>query len=156
MRMPKNNESENIPANDPVRSFGLRNNRDLPEDHPSKLLACEPAYYQTRLGAAYLGDSHHLLSKLPDKSVNLVVTSPPYALHFKKEYGNVSKENYTQWFVPFAKEIHRVLTDDGSFVLNIGGSYNKGTRTRSIYHFKFLIALVEQVGFHLASKCFWY
>jgi DNA modification methylase len=97
-----------------------------------------------------------LLEKLPDKSVNLVLTSPPYALHFKKEYGNVSKDDYTQWFLPFAKEIRRVLTDDGSFVLNIGGSYNKGTPTRSLYHFKLLIALVEQIGFYLAQECFWH
>lgn len=127
----------------------------LPSEHPSRLLASEPCYV-TPLGAAYLGDSRELLRKLRDKSVNLVLTSPPYALHFKKEYGNVSKEDYTHWFMPFAKEIHRILTDDGSFVLNIGGSYNKGTPTRSLYHFKLLIALVEQLGFHLAQECFWY
>jgi len=85
-----------------------------------------------------------------------VVTSPPYALHFKKEYGNKNKWVYIEWFLPFAREIQRVLTDDGSFVLNIGGSYNAGTPTRSIYHFKLLIALVEEIGFHLAQECFWY
>ena len=46
-----------------------------------------------------------------------------------------------EWFLPFAKEILRILTDNGSFVLNIGGSYNEGMPTRSIYHFKLLIAL---------------
>jgi site-specific DNA-methyltransferase (cytosine-N4-specific) len=127
----------------------------LPPDHPSLLVQTKP-YFVTRLGGAYLDDSRHLLARLPDKSVNLVLTSPPYALHFKKEYGNVAKEDYTQWFMPFAKEIQRVLTDDGSFVLNIGGSYNKGFPTRSIYHFKLLVALVERVGFHLAQECFWY
>lgn len=127
----------------------------LAADHPSSLLSSFP-YYVTKLGAAYLGNSLELLQALPDASVNLAVTSPPYALHFKKEYGNVSKEGYLEWFIPFAKEIRRVLTDDGSFVLNIGGSWNKGTPTRSIYHFKLLIALVETVGFHLAQECFWY
>lgn len=48
------------------------------------------------------------------------------------------------------------LTDDGSFVLNIGGSYNPRVPTRSIYHFKLLVALVEDLGFHLAQECFWY
>ena len=93
---------------------------------------------------------------LPTGQVNLVVTSPPYALHFKKEYGNKSKTEYVEWFLPFAKEIHRILSEDGSFVLNIGGSYNPGTPTRSLYHFKLLIALVETIGFHLAQECFWY
>src|SRR5436305_9157254 len=112
--------------------------------------------YRTALGAAYLGDSLEVLGALPTESVDLVITSPPYALHFKKEYGNVSKDDYIQWFLPFAKEIRRILTDDGSFVLNIGGSWNKGTPTRSIYHFKLLVALVEVLGFHLAQECFWY
>jgi len=127
----------------------------LAAEHPSNLLS-EPPYFLTKLGAAYLFDSMALLRKLPGKSINLVITSPPYALHFKKEYGNVSKDDYIQWFLPFAKEIHRILTEDGSFVLNIGGSYNKGTPTRSIYHFKLLVALVEVLGFHLAQECFWY
>lgn len=128
----------------------------LPTDHPRALAPhCTP-YYVTRLGAAYLGDSLAGLQALPDSSTNLVLTSPPYALHFKKEYGNVSKDQYVDWFLPFAREVRRILTDDGSFVLNIGGSWNKGTPTRSIYHFKLLIALVETIGFHLAQECFWY
>jgi len=112
--------------------------------------------YQTDMGTAIVGDSLETLKKIPASSVNLVVTSPPYALHFKKAYGNAEKHEYVDWFLPFAKEIHRVLTDDGSFVLNIGGSYNKGTPTRSIYHFKLLVALVDQIGFHLAQELFWY
>lgn len=96
------------------------------------------------------------MARLPSKSVNLVVTSPPYALHFKKEYGNVEKDAYVQWFKPFAEQIKRVLTDDGSFVLNIGGSYNAGTPTRSLYHFRLLLMLCDELGFHLAQECFWF
>jgi DNA modification methylase len=123
--------------------------------HSAQLSRRTP-YFQTELGAAYLADSLEFMHELPAKSVNLVVTSPPYALHFMKEYGNASKGQYIDWFLPFAREILRVLVDDGSFVLNIGGSYNKGVPTRSLYHFKLLIALVEDVGFHLAQECFWY
>lgn len=113
-------------------------------------------FYETDFGVAYLADSLELLQAIPDKYINLVVTSPPYALQFKKEYGNVSKKEYVEWFLDFAKEIHRVLKDDGSFVLNIGGSYNKGFPTRSLYHYKLVIALVEQLNFHLAQEFFWY
>jgi DNA modification methylase len=127
----------------------------LPDSHPAKLVQNAP-YFISPYGAAYLGDSLELLRSLPTGGVNLVVTSPPYALHFKKEYGNKAKKEYIKWFLPFAIEIRRVLSDDGSFVLNIGGSYNQGTPTRSVYHFKLLIALVEEVGFHLAQECFWY
>lgn len=125
-------------------------------DHPKKLIPEAEPFYETCFGGAYLGDSLELLRALPSSSVNLVFTSPPYALHFKKEYGNVSKAEYVDWFLAFAREIRRVLTDDGSFVLNIGGSYNPKTPTRSLYHFKLLIALVDELGFHLAQECFWY
>lgn len=120
------------------------------------LLGTHRPLYKTDEGAAFTGDASQLLALLPNDSVNLVVTSPPYALHFKKEYGNVAKRDYLAWFMPFAEQIKRVLTEDGSFVLNIGGSYNPGEPTRSLYHFKLLIALVEELGLHLAQECFWY
>ena len=122
---------------------------------PVDVAGFEPLY-RTDHGAAYVADALDLMRALPDGSVNLTLTSPPYALHFKKEYGNASKADYIEWMLPFAREIFRLLPDDGSFVLNIGGSYNKGVPTRSLYHFKLLVALVEEVGFHLAQECFWY
>lgn len=120
------------------------------------LIASQAPFYKTEYGLAYCGDSLEIMKELPDKSVNLVLTSPPYALHFKKAYGNVDKSEYVNWFLPFGTEIFRILKDDGSFVLNIGGSYNKGTPTKSLYHFKLLISLVEEIGFHLAQECFWF
>lgn len=124
--------------------------------HPATLTSTKKPFYTTDFGAAYLGDSRDFLKSLPNGSVNLVFTSPPYALQFKKEYGNVSKEDYVDWFLVFAKEIFRVLSDDGSFVLNIGGSWNPGQPTRSLYHFKLMIDLVEKIGFYLAQECYWY
>lgn len=121
----------------------------------SRLVQGKP-FYETDFGFAVVGDSLSVLSALPERSVNLVVTSPPYALHFKKEYGNADKHEYVEWFLPFAEQVRRVLKDDGSFVLNIGGSYNPGSPTRSIYHYKLLVALVERLGFHLAQEFFWY
>src|SRR5712692_9052613 len=132
----------------------LRNAK--PEEHVQALLDGTRPKYCTELGAMFLGDSSRLLRRVPDRSVSLVVTSPPYALHFPKEYGNADKEAYVEWFRPFAREIARVLKPDGSFVLNIGGSYNKGVPTRSLYHFRLLLMLCDEIGFHLAQECFWY
>lgn len=113
-----------------------------PDKHPRQLVSSARSLYETTFGAAFVGDSLDLMAELPAESVDLVVTSPPYALHFEKEYGNVTKSEYQDWFLPFAREIKRVLRPAGSFVLNIGGSYNEGVPTRSLYHFKLLIALV--------------
>ena len=113
-------------------------------------------FYSTARGRAFHGDSLAFMRGLEDGSVNLVMTSPPYALHFKKEYGNESQADYIQWFLPFAREIRRLLADDGSFVLDIGGAWTPGRPTRSLYHFELLIALCRSVGFHLAQEFYWY
>ena len=124
--------------------------------HPAAALLSEKPYYATEMGAAVLGDSLEVMRQMPDASVNLVVTSPPYALHFKKEYGNADQGKYIQWLIPFAREIRRILADDGSFVLNVGGAWTPGQPTRSIYTYKLLVELVETVGLHLAQEFFWY
>ena len=112
--------------------------------------------YQTGLGQAFCADSLELLPTLPEASVDLVVTSPPYALHFKKEYGNADQHQYVEWFLPFAREIKRVLRPDGSFVLNIGGSWTPGEPVRSLYHFRLLLALCDELDFNLCQEFFWY
>ncbi|MCY3923175.1 MAG: site-specific DNA-methyltransferase [Chloroflexi bacterium] len=112
--------------------------------------------YATEFGAAFLGDSLDLMKGLPSGSVQLIVTSPPYALHFQKEYGNVAKHDYVDWFLPFGREMFRVLDENGSLILNIGGSYNAGEPTRSLYHFRLLLELCDTVGFKLAQEGFWY
>lgn len=122
----------------------------------TKPLLNRKAFYSMEMGAAYLGDSRELLRELADEKVNLVVTSPPFALHFKKEYGNAEQQDYVRWFLEFAREVKRVLTDDGSFVIDLGGAYEPGRPTRSLYQWKLLIALVEEIGFYLAQEFYWY
>src|SRR5690606_38487098 len=60
------------------------------------------------------------------------------------------------WFRPFAEGFKRVLKEDGSLVIDIGGAWKPGTPTRSLYHFKLLIMLCEEFGFHLAQEHFWW
>jgi DNA modification methylase len=113
--------------------------------------------YSTRYGKAFCADSLEILRKIPTASIQLVLTSPPFALRSKKSYGNVSAEKYCGWFWPFAQEIARVLKPKGSFVLDIGGSWNKGEPTRSLYHFELLLRLCSKEGwFQLAQEFYWY
>jgi DNA modification methylase len=114
------------------------------------------AYYQTEYGAAYLGDSLELIKNVPDKSISLILTSPPFALTRKKEYGNKSAEEYVEWFLEFAREFKRVLKDDGSFVLDLGGAYLPGYPVRAIYQFELLVRLCKELGFFLAQDFYHY
>ena len=113
-------------------------------------------YFSTDLGEMVLGDSREVLSTLPDDSVDLVMTSPPFALVRKKDYGNVEASEYLDWFRPFGEQIHRVLKPSGSFVLDIGGSWNSGTPTRSLYHYQLAVMLCDEYGFHLAQEFYWW
>jgi DNA modification methylase len=112
--------------------------------------------YQTKLGKAYCADSLEFMRGMRRQSVDLVVTSPPYALYFKKEYGNADQREYVEWFLPFAEQIRRLLKADGSFVLNVGGSWTPGAPVRSLYHFRLLLALCDDLGYHLCQEFFWH
>lgn len=116
-------------------------------------------YYTTRLGAAYLGDSKEILATGAfDGSVDLIMTSPPFALRRKKQYGNVDAEHYVSWFLDFARLFYRVLKPSGSLVIDIGGSWNPGQPTRSLYHYELVVELcrMPEAKFHLAQEFFAY
>lgn len=112
--------------------------------------------YKTDLGSMFHGDGLELLQGLDDESVNLVLTSPPFALTRKKEYGNHPEDAYVGWFESFAEQFQRVLQDDGSLVIDLGGAWIPGSPTRSLYQYKLLISLVEKFEFHLAEDFYWF
>jgi site-specific DNA-methyltransferase (cytosine-N4-specific) len=114
------------------------------------------AAYYTAHGAAYVGDSRELMNELEDGSVNLVVTSPPFALQRQKAYGNLEQHEYIDWFLDFARLVYKKLRQDGSFVVDFGGAYQKGTPARSLYNFRVLIRMVDEVGFFLAEDFYWF
>jgi DNA modification methylase len=112
--------------------------------------------YQTSLGRAYPGDALELLDCLPSNSIDLVLTSPPFALQRKKEYGNHDQTEYIDWLLQFTLKIKRVLKDEGSFVLDLGGAYRKGRPIRSLYNFRVLIRMCDEQGWNLAEEFFWF
>ena len=113
-------------------------------------------FHETSLGRIIHGDSVDVLAACADDSVDLIMTSPPFGLVRKKDYGNVDADEYVDWFRPFAAAFHRVMKGDASLVIDIGGAWNKGYPTRNLYHFKLLIMLCEEVGFHLAQDFYWW
>ncbi len=115
-----------------------------------------PPVYFTRKGACYLGDSLELLRRLPEDCIDLVVTSPPFALLRQKAYGNKDQAEYVDWLCGFGAEVRRVLRETGSFVLDLGGAYQRGVPVRSLYQYRVLLKMCDEVGFYLAEEFFWY
>jgi len=103
-----------------------------------------------------IGDCEHIMRNFPTKSVDLVLTSPPYAdqRNYGTENSSISPDEYIKWFAPKARQIFRVLKENGSFVLNINdkivGSY------QHLYVFELVIYLCKKLGFHLVRDYIWY
>lgn len=112
---------------------------------------------ETHFGKLVHGDSSYIMSNiLKNDSVDLIMTSPPFALVRKKDYGNEDADRYLEWFRKFAGVFCEVLKDSGSLVIDIGGSWKKGRPTRSLYHYELLIMLCREYGFHLVQEYFWW
>lgn len=112
--------------------------------------------YKTNLGKAFYGDSLELIPKLRDESIDLIMTSPPFALLRKKEYGNKDQDEYVEWLAEFAKLAISKLKNTGSLVVDLGGAYERGTPTRSLYNFRVLLHFCDVLGYNLAEEFYWY
>lgn len=115
--------------------------------------------YETELGKAYCGDAIEMLTEVCEpESADLIVTSPPFALARPKEYGNQSSANYVKWFQPFANAFWDALKPTGSLVIDLGGAWEPGSPTKSLYGFELLLSLCRRPAkpFLLAQDVYWY
>ena len=103
--------------------------------------------YNTDLGKCMLGDSLDVLSTLPDDSIDLIITSPPFSLQRHKRYGEPEQNEYVDWLLQFGKAALPKLKETGSFVIDLGGAYQKGRPVKALYPFKFMIRMVEDIGY---------
>lgn len=112
--------------------------------------------FHTECGEAIIGDSMDVLADLAPESVDLVVTSPPFALLREKAYGNRDQGEYVDWLLAFAPLVHQVLKPTGSYVIDLGGAYQRGVPVRSVYQFRALLRHIDDHGFHLAEEFYWH
>lgn len=122
----------------------------------AEIIGSPKLFLKTPNGEMIHGNSVDYLSSLEPASVDLIVTSPPFALVAEKEYGNVPGDEYISWFKPFAEQFRRVLKDSGSLVLDFGGAFTPGLPTRHLYQFELMILLCREYGFHLAQDFYWF
>lgn len=101
----------------------------------------------------YLGDSAKELKHLHDNSVDLIVTSPPYADQRKGTYGGIRSDKYVEWFLPISKELLRVLKPTGTFILNIKEKVSNGER--DTYVMELIIAMRKQ-GWLWTEEFIWH
>jgi site-specific DNA-methyltransferase (adenine-specific) len=101
----------------------------------------------------YLGDCRQILKEIPDNSVDLIFTSPPYADQRKSTYGGIHPSKYVDWFLPVTTELFRVLKPSGTFILNIKEKVVEGER--STYVLELILAMKKQ-GWFWTEEFIWH
>ena len=101
----------------------------------------------------FLGDSKEELKKLKTDSVDLIVTSPPYADQRKDTYGGVGHNHYVDWFLPISAELFRVLKPTGTFILNIKEKVVEGERSTYVME---LILEMRKQGWLWTEEFIWH
>ncbi len=101
----------------------------------------------------FLGDSKDVLKKLPDNSVDLIVTSPPYADQRKGTYGGIHPDRYVEWILPISVELLRVLKPTGTFILNIKEKVLDGERSTYVME---LILEMRKQGWLWTEEFIWH
>jgi site-specific DNA-methyltransferase (cytosine-N4-specific) len=113
-----------------------------------------PQIYKSKKGKLIFGNSIELLKENKDFAklkgkVNLIITSPPFPLNNKKQYGNEKGEEYKDWFTRLAPIFSELLTEDGSLVIEIGNAWEPERPVQSLLHLECLFGLVKHVDAHL-------
>ncbi|CAN5642610.1 site-specific DNA-methyltransferase [soil metagenome] len=101
----------------------------------------------------YFGDSKKVLKGLPDNSVDLIVTSPPYTDQRKNTYGGIHPDKYVEWFLPISLELLRVLKPTGTFILNIKEKVLNGERCTYVIE---LILEMKKQGWYWTEEFIWH
>jgi site-specific DNA-methyltransferase (adenine-specific) len=101
----------------------------------------------------YQGDCEKILEQVPDNSVDLIFTSPPYADQRQRTYGGVSPDRYVEWFLPKAQQFYRVLKPSGTFILNIKERVVDGER--HTYVIELILAMRKQ-GWLWTEEFMWH
>lgn len=101
----------------------------------------------------YHGDSKEVLKQLPANSVDLIVTSPPYADQRKNTYGGIRPDQYVKWFLPISEQLLRVLKPSGTFILNIKEKVVNGERSTYVME---LILEMRKQGWLWTEEFIWH
>ena len=119
----------------------------------NRLVSIEKEFEMEITTDIYLGDSKEQLKLLPENSVDLVVTSPPYADQRRNTYGGIHPDDYVEWFLPISEQLLRVLKPTGTFILNIKEKAVKGERSTYVIE---LILEMRKQGWLWTEEFIWH
>jgi DNA modification methylase len=115
--------------------------------------------YATALGRMFHGKSNEILTedsmKRFEGRINLIFTSPPFPLNRKKRYGNETGDSYIEWLCAFGPLFKKMLTPDGSIVIEMGNSWEPGMPVMSTLALRALLSFQSKNELHLCQEFIW-
>ncbi|MEM7047737.1 MAG: site-specific DNA-methyltransferase [Pseudomonadota bacterium] len=123
-------------------------------DSPERSISLKKAGIENECKGVYIGDCLEVMRTFDDDSVDLIITSPPYADARAHTYGGIALQDYVAWFCIRAREMRRILRPTGSFVLNIKERAHEGER--HTYVLELILALKKDVGFRWVEEYIWH
>ena len=122
--------------------------------------APKDAYYTTAFGSAIVGKAESLLScsryNRFKNNVDLIITSPPFPLNRKKKYGNLTGDEYLEWFSNQATLLKEYLSPTGSIVIELGNSWNSGSPTMSTLGLRAMLGFLDAGNLKLCQQFVWF
>ena len=112
-------------------------------------------YFETNMGRLFIGDCNRIITDYLNNNypkVNLLFTSPPFPLSRAKRYGNMSGEEYLEWFSSLAPLFSEIIADDGSIVIEIGNAWEKGMPVHSTLPLETLLKFKEKGNLYLCQE----
>jgi len=91
--------------------------------------------------------AHELTGK-----VQLIFTSPPFPLNTKKAYGNRQGEEFSKWLADLAPEFKKLLTPNGSIVMEMGNAWEPGKPVMSVLALQSLLEFLRKGTLELAQQ----
>lgn len=103
-----------------------------------------------------LGDCFNVLKRIENSTVDLVLTSPPYAnlRNYGCDIPVPHPDDYTDWILPLFDEVYRVLNPSGSFILNINDRIVN--KKRHPYVYDLISRATRETSLRLYDVYFWF
>ena len=112
--------------------------------------------FETDNGVALWTYAEDAAALIEPESVDLIMTSPPYPILKGKEYGKIGTAPWLEWMTKLAATWRPLLTDTGSLMVNLGSATIEGYPVQSPYIERFTLALIDDLGYHLADRLYWH
>lgn len=113
-------------------------------------------FFDTDAGICLAMNAEDASAVVERGSIQALISSPPFPLNTQKAYGGLrDTATWLRWMTELAEGWKDLLAPTGSLILQLGDAYYRGSPTLSPYIERLTLALIDDLGYHLAGRLYW-